>query len=61
MNAGRLEQEGTPAEIYREPRSTFVADFIGRCNRLPGRVISADQHSRTVRLQLDAGGEVDVS
>ena len=32
MNAGRIEQVGTPAEIYRLPRSRFVADFIGESN-----------------------------
>ena len=35
MNAGRLEQVGTPAEIYRSPRSAYVADFIGAANILP--------------------------
>jgi len=32
MNAGRLEQVGTPAEIYRAPRTGYVADFIGAAN-----------------------------
>ncbi|PZU90729.1 MAG: ABC transporter ATP-binding protein [Chelatococcus sp.] len=32
MNKGRLEQVGTPAEIYREPRSGYVADFVGGAN-----------------------------
>jgi putative spermidine/putrescine transport system ATP-binding protein len=36
MNQGRLEQVGTPAEIYRSPRTHFVASFIGRSNRLAG-------------------------
>ncbi len=35
MNAGRLEQVGTPTEIYRSPRSAYVADFIGAANILP--------------------------
>jgi spermidine/putrescine transport system ATP-binding protein len=38
MNAGRLEQEGTPAEIYERPRTRFVADFIGLTNFLDGTV-----------------------
>jgi len=29
MNGGQVEQSGTPAELYRTPRSTFVASFIG--------------------------------
>ena len=36
MNHGVIEQVGTPAEIYREPASPFVAQFIGKVNRLRG-------------------------
>jgi iron(III) transport system ATP-binding protein len=32
MNAGRIEQHGSPDEVYRRPASRFVADFIGRAN-----------------------------
>jgi len=35
MNQGRLEQVGTPAQIYREPVSAYVADFVGAANLLP--------------------------
>ncbi len=38
MNAGRIEQIGTPEDIYERPRSTFVADFIGISNKLRGRI-----------------------
>jgi ABC-type Fe3+/spermidine/putrescine transport system ATPase subunit len=34
MNEGRIEQVGTPEEIYRRPASRFVADFIGESNFL---------------------------
>ena len=36
MRAGRLEQLGTPAEIYETPRTPFVAEFVGRTNRIEG-------------------------
>ena len=36
MNSGRVEQVGTPPEIYEEPRTEFVASFIGRTNIIPG-------------------------
>lgn len=36
MNQGRIEQVGTPEEIYREPATSFVADFVGVMNFLPG-------------------------
>ena len=32
MNGGRIEQVGDPASIYRSPRSSFVADFLGAAN-----------------------------
>ena len=38
MNHGVLEQVGTPEQVYREPASPFVADFVGRVNVLPARV-----------------------
>jgi spermidine/putrescine transport system ATP-binding protein len=38
MNAGQIEQIGTPSDIYDRPRTPFVADFIGDTNLLPGRV-----------------------
>jgi len=43
MNAGRIEQVGTPREIYNRPLSRFVADFIGEANLLPGRVVEAGE------------------
>jgi spermidine/putrescine ABC transporter ATP-binding subunit len=39
MNLGRVEQVGTPAEIYDRPQSRFVADFIGEINVFDGRLV----------------------
>ncbi|MFL6112343.1 MAG: ABC transporter ATP-binding protein [Catenulispora sp.] len=38
MRAGRLEQCAAPAEVYANPATSFVAEFIGTMNRLPGTV-----------------------
>lgn len=38
MNHGTIEQVGTPLEIYREPATLFVADFIGAMNQMPAVV-----------------------
>ena len=38
MNHGRIEQVGTPMQVYREPASAFVADFVGRVNALPAKL-----------------------
>ncbi|MEW9835705.1 putative 2-aminoethylphosphonate ABC transporter ATP-binding protein [Mesorhizobium marinum] len=39
MNHGVIEQVGTPTEVYREPTSLFVADFIGETNQFPATVL----------------------
>jgi ABC-type Fe3+/spermidine/putrescine transport system ATPase subunit len=38
MDRGRIEQIGSPEEIYERPATRFVAEFIGRCSILEGRV-----------------------
>lgn len=40
MNHGRIEQVGTPLELYAHPSNHFVADFIGKADFLPGKVIA---------------------
>ncbi|ESP90161.1 ABC transporter ATP-binding protein [Candidatus Halobonum tyrrellensis] len=50
MNDGEIEQIGTPEEIYREPASQFVADFIGDTNFLSGSVETTDT---TAAFQVD--------
>jgi putative spermidine/putrescine transport system ATP-binding protein len=39
LSHGRIEQIGTPAEIYERPASAFVAEFIGSSNMLRGRIV----------------------
>jgi len=39
MNAGKIQQIGTPQEIYAYPNNHFVADFIGKANFLSGKVL----------------------
>jgi iron(III) transport system ATP-binding protein len=41
MHEGRVEQMGTPGDIYSRPTSAFVADFIGVMNFVPGKVHGA--------------------
>jgi putative spermidine/putrescine transport system ATP-binding protein len=50
MSAGRVQQVGTPAEIYSEPASPFVAEFVGTMNRLDCRV--ADDEA----IMFETGG-----
>lgn len=39
LNKGKIQQSGTPTDIYDEPINRFVADFIGESNILPGQMI----------------------
>ena len=47
MNHGVIEQVGSPTDVYREPDSLFVADFIGETNQLAG---VADKKGKGVRI-----------
>jgi iron(III) transport system ATP-binding protein len=38
MDGGRILREGTPEEVYRQPRVRFVAEFLGQCNFLTGAI-----------------------
>lgn len=40
MNKGIIEQMGAPAELYENPRSTFVANFLGQSNLIEGAVLN---------------------
>ena len=42
MNAGRVEQAGSPQDIYERPVNRFVADFMGATNLIAGTVVSSD-------------------
>jgi putative spermidine/putrescine transport system ATP-binding protein len=57
MNEGRIEQIGSPVELYDQPQSRFVASFIGESNFLSGRVLSCDNG----KCLIDAGGMATVS
>ena len=48
MNEGRVEQIGTPQEIYHSPTSVFVANFIGVANLIPGIVQHVEARDATV-------------
>jgi sulfate transport system ATP-binding protein len=52
MDHGRIEQIGTPEEVYMEPASRFVLDFVGETNRLPGGL-----HVRPHDLERVESGE----
>jgi ABC-type Fe3+/spermidine/putrescine transport system ATPase subunit len=58
MNGGRVEQLGTPREIYEQPASDFVADFVGTVNvlELDGRKVSV--RPERIRIGRNGGGRL---
>jgi spermidine/putrescine transport system ATP-binding protein len=54
MEGGRIDQQGTPSELYEQPRSAFVASFLGVSNLLYGATVAED------RVRLEGGTEVRV-
>lgn len=50
MNHGRIEQHGTPQEIFDHPASRFIAEFMGATNILPVSIRNRDARSITVTL-----------
>jgi ABC-type Fe3+/spermidine/putrescine transport system ATPase subunit len=62
MNAGRVEQIGTPYEIYREPARRFAASFVGTMNFLPSTAEAGSVRVGGRRLAVAcADGPVDIA
>ena len=53
VNQGRIEEMGSPRQIYTRPANRFVANFMGESNLIPARVI--DQSNDTVRIESAMG------
>ena len=58
MSKGKVEQIGTPREIYYHPMSRFVADFIGEANFLDAKVLSTNGEKAMISV---AGGEFEAN
>jgi spermidine/putrescine ABC transporter ATP-binding subunit len=64
MNQGRIEQLGSPIELYDRPNSRFVAEFIGESNFLEGTALESNDHVNPVRVGdevISAVGREDVT
>lgn len=63
MNNGRIEQTGTPEEVYYRPRTRFVAQFLGTTNLITAEAIGATAITEFGRVNLDrpASGRVTLS
>lgn len=58
ISEGRIEQIGSPEDVYTRPASRFVAGFVGNTNLLSGRAISCSANSARVRLADGTDAEV---
>jgi iron(III) transport system ATP-binding protein len=57
MNAGKIEQAGSPEDIYDRPRSEFVARFIGSSNVIKGKALDASHLACAGTALRCSGGE----
>ena len=55
MNGGKIEQIGTPEEIYRHPRTLFVADFVGNANIIKGQANGGRAADGTIAFTAPGG------
>lgn len=58
MNDGRIEQIGSPREIYSSPANSFVAGFIGETNFIYGEVRTIDGETGTLIVSSQSGEEI---
>ncbi|MEH1786004.1 ABC transporter ATP-binding protein [Nostoc sp.] len=59
MNQGKIEQVGTPSQIYERPQTSFVADFIGDTNLFSGEIVAVD--SSNVQISTKTGLSIIIS
>jgi ABC-type Fe3+/spermidine/putrescine transport system ATPase subunit len=60
MNGGRIEQIGSPEEIYNRPCSRFVADFVGSANLISGEVRGPSGSDGTLLFEAQGGIQLEV-
>ncbi len=53
MNQGKIEQVGTPSQIYERPQTSFVADFIGDTNLFSGKIVAVDSSNVKVLTKTE--------
>jgi len=58
LNEGRIEQTGTPEEVFERPDNRFVADFLGKENFLTGKYNPRPDDAASVRTSI--GGELEL-
>ena len=50
MNEGRIEQMGTPEDLYESPKTSFVANFLGQSNLIRGLIVDSDGENNVIEV-----------
>lgn len=58
MNQGEIEQMGSPYELYTNPKTTFVANFLGRTNLIQGKVLGREGSGADEVVKVDMYGTI---
>lgn len=61
INKGKIEQTGTPAEVYENPANPFVYDFIGNVNQVRGRIRQGYFVNGDIRIPFEGGSQGETS
>lgn len=57
MNAGSIEQTGSPAQVYEQPATPFVMEFLGEVNHLHPKGSATPRYARPHEIRVQAAGE----
>lgn len=60
MDEGKIEQIGPPRQIYNNPRSQFIASFIGETNTIQGKIKAIDKVRNLLIINTASGEEIEV-
>ncbi|WP_062317402.1 ABC transporter ATP-binding protein [Demequina maris] len=58
MNKGRIEQMGAPYDLYTNPQTTFVANFLGRSNLIKAKVLGREGTGADAVVKVDMHGTI---
>ena len=63
MNEGKIMQVGYPRQIYKDPNSSFVADFLGKANFIKGKALSKNEFkiSDNITIKTNFKNDIDIN
>ena len=61
MNKGKIEQIGDPEKIYYRPCNAFVADFIGKVNFIPGKILEINKGKMDIQIEGSVIKDIEIN